>query len=73
MKKVMGLLTCFLVSNKIFAASLDESINELFAAYTTWFVDIIFYQIPFAENIKIPWVLLVLFLGALFLRCVFNL
>lgn len=44
---------------------LDEKINQLFAAYTTWFVDLIFYQIPFTDQIKIPWVLLMLFLGAL--------
>lgn len=43
---------------------MDEKINQLFAQYTTWFVDLIFYQIPFTESIRIPWVLVVLFLGA---------
>ena len=43
---------------------MDEKINQLFAQYTTWFVDLIFYQIPFTASIQIPWVLVVLFVGA---------
>ena len=39
---------------------IDEKIDEAFGAYTGWFVDLIFYSIPFTDTIKVPWVLIVL-------------
>ncbi|MCD2260417.1 alanine/glycine:cation symporter family protein [Psychroserpens luteolus] len=44
--------------------SLDEQINEKFSAATQWFVDAIFAEIPITETVGIPWVLIVLILGA---------
>ena len=44
--------------------SIDQIINEQFSAATSWFTDAIFAEIPIAENLGIPWVLIVLVLGA---------
>ena len=44
----------------------SEKIDETFKEYTGWFVDGIFYEIPFSEYYQIPWVLIVLIGGALF-------
>jgi AGCS family alanine or glycine:cation symporter len=54
------------------AQGVDEKINAVFARYTTWFVDLIFYQIPFTDTIQIPWVLLVLFIGAVYFTLSFR-
>ena len=43
---------------------IDEKIDKVFGDLTGWFVNFIFYQIPFSENIKIYWVLFPLILGA---------
>lgn len=50
----------------------DEKIDKAFGSYTGWFVEIIFYAIPFSENVKIPWVLIVLVLGALYFTLYFK-
>lgn len=50
----------------------DQIIDEKFGDYTGWFVNIIFYAIPFTDKISIPWVLIVLVLGALFFTIYFN-
>ena len=42
----------------------DQYINDLFSKYTGWFVDLILAEIPITETIGIPWVLIVLLLGA---------
>ena len=52
---------------------IDEKIDEAFGAYTGWFVDLIFYSIPFSDTIKVPWVLIVLVLGALYFTLYFKL
>ncbi len=44
--------------------SLDERINEQFSKATSWFTDGIFAEIPISETSSIPWVLIVLILGA---------
>mgnify|MGYP003115263093 CR=1 FL=1 len=44
--------------------SLDQQINEQFSDATRWFIDGIFAEIPISETIGIPWVLIVLILGA---------
>ena len=36
---------------------LDERIDQAFGNATGWFVNFIFYQIPFSDNVKIYWVL----------------
>lgn len=67
MKKKYLLLFLFVSSAlSLNAASLDEEINGYFAEHTQWFVDLVFYEIPFSESIKVPWVLFVLFTGAVF-------
>ena len=45
---------------------LDQKIDEAFGNATGWFVDIIFYQIPFTDTVSIYWVLFPLILGATF-------
>ena len=50
----------------------SESIDRVFKDYTGWFVDAIFYEIPFSETYKIPWVLIVLIGGALFFTFYFR-
>ena len=75
-KKLLSLL--FLVAPIITFAQdlkekgLDERIDETFGDATGWFVNFIFYQIPFSENIKIFWVLFPLILGALYFTVYFN-
>lgn len=44
--------------------SLDQQINEQFSDATRWFIDGVFAEIPITETIGIPWVLIVLILGA---------
>lgn len=51
---------------------LDERIDQAFGDATGWFVNFIFYQIPFSENVKIFWVLFPLILGALYFTIYFN-
>ncbi len=51
---------------------LDQKIDEVFGNATGWFVNLIFYQIPFTENIKIFWVLFPLIIGATYFTFYFN-
>jgi AGCS family alanine or glycine:cation symporter len=51
---------------------LDQQIDEAFGSATGWFVDIIFYQIPFSDTVSIYWVLFPLILGALYFTFYFN-
>ena len=51
---------------------LDQKIDEAFGDATGWFVDIIFYQIPFTDTISIYWVLFPLILGALYFTFYFK-
>jgi len=51
---------------------LDQQIDEAFGNATGWFVNFIFYQIPFSESIKIYWVLFPLILGATYFTFYFN-
>jgi AGCS family alanine or glycine:cation symporter len=51
---------------------LDQQIDEAFGSATGWFVDIIFYQIPFSDSVSIYWVLFPLILGALYFTFYFN-
>tara|TARA_R110002096_G_scaffold64789_1_gene157735 strand:+ start:1437 stop:3059 length:1623 start_codon:yes stop_codon:yes gene_type:complete len=50
----------------------SESIDRVFKDNTGWFVDAIFYEIPFSETYQIPWVLIVLIGGALFFTFYFR-
>ncbi len=51
---------------------LDQQIDEAFGNATGWFVDFIFYQIPFTDTISIYWVLFPLILGATYFTFYFN-
>ena len=74
MKKLLSLLL-LLTPTVLFAQEkgIDEKIDEAFGAYTGWFVDLIFYSIPFTDTIKVPWVLIVLVCGALYFTLYFRL
>ncbi|TPV35523.1 alanine:cation symporter family protein [Paucihalobacter ruber] len=50
----------------------SEKIDQIFKDYTGWFVEAIFYEIPFSEQYRIPWVLIVLIGGALFFTVYFK-
>ncbi|MBD0830530.1 alanine/glycine:cation symporter family protein [Aestuariibaculum sediminum] len=52
--------------------SASEKFDRIFKEYTGWFVEGIFYEIPFSEEYKIPWVLIVLIGGALFFTIYFK-
>ncbi|AOW20203.1 alanine/glycine:cation symporter family protein [Urechidicola croceus] len=75
MKKKLLSLLFLVVPFLTFAQEkgLDERIDQAFGSATGWFVDIIFYQISFGENVKIFWVLFPLILGALYFTFYFNL
>jgi AGCS family alanine or glycine:cation symporter len=51
---------------------LDQQIDEVFGNLTGWFVNLIFYQIPFTDTISIYWVLFPLILGATYFTFYFN-
>ncbi|MFT5778092.1 MAG: Na+/alanine symporter [Crocinitomicaceae bacterium] len=51
---------------------IDEIIDNKFGDATGWFVKAIFYKIPFTESIQVPWVLIVLVVGALFFTIYFK-
>ena len=50
----------------------SEQIDRVFRDYTGWFVEGIFYEIPFSDTYRIPWVLIVLVGGALFFTIYFK-
>ena len=52
---------------------LDQLIDEKFGAATGWFVNFIFYKIPFGEEVQVYWVLFPLILGATYFTFYFNL
>jgi len=73
-KKLLALLL-FLTPIAIFAQEegIDQKIDRVFGDATGWFVNFIFYQIPFSEDVSIYWVLFPLILGATYFTFYFNL
>jgi len=72
-KRLLSLF--FLISPFLIFAqnqSTSEKIDTVFKAYTQWFVDGIFYAIPFTDTVRIPWVLIVLVGGATYFTITFN-
>lgn len=63
---------CLLLSTNAMAMSMDEKINNIFARYTGWFAEMIFYKITISESIQVPWVLFVLVAGAVYFTVYFN-
>ena len=77
MKKLYTLLASSIFPALFFAQEsskkgIDQIIDEKFGAATGWFVDFIFYKIPFGENVEIYWVLFPLILGALYFTFYFK-
>ncbi|WP_228852247.1 alanine/glycine:cation symporter family protein [Aegicerativicinus sediminis] len=73
MKKLVLLLFSVLFPLLTIAQeSTSEKFDRVFKQYTSWFVDGIFYEIPFSENYNIPWVLIVLIGGAVFFTIYFK-
>ena len=73
MKKFLLLLfSVFFPLITIAQESTSEKFDRVFKQYTGWFVDGIFYEIPFSENYQIPWVLIVLIGGAIFFTVYFK-
>lgn len=52
---------------------LDQLIDEKFGAATGWFVNFIFYKIPFGDEVQVYWVLFPLILGATYFTFYFKL
>ena len=72
-KKLLSLL--FLIIPFITFAQdkgIDQRIDEAFGNATGWFVNFIFYQIPFGENIRVYWVLFPLIIGATYFTFYFR-
>ena len=74
MKKRILSLLILLVPFFTFAQEegIDQKIDEIFGNATGWFVNFIFYQIPFSEDVKIYWVLFPLILGASYFTLYFK-
>ncbi|MEM1002947.1 MAG: alanine/glycine:cation symporter family protein [Bacteroidota bacterium] len=51
---------------------IDEQIDQAFGNATGWFVNFIFYQIPFTDEISVYWVLFPLIIGATYFTIYFN-
>ncbi len=75
MKKYLLSLITFLIPIITFAqdTTASEQVDAIFQKYTGWFVDLIFYEIPFSESFQIPWVLIVLIGGAFYFTIYFKL
>ncbi len=52
---------------------IDQKIDKVFGDLTGWFVNAIFYQIPFTDEISVYWVLFPLIIGATYFTFYFNL
>ena len=50
----------------------DEKIDQAFGNATGWFVNAVFYQIPFTDTVSVYWVLFPLILGAIYFTFYFN-
>jgi AGCS family alanine or glycine:cation symporter len=72
-KKIISLLF-IVVPFLTFAQNkgLDQQIDEVFGNATGWFVNFIFYQIPFSDDIQIYWVLFPLIVGASYFTIYFK-
>jgi len=52
--------------------TLDEYINHFFANTTGWFTNTLLWEIPINESIQVPWVLIILILGATYFTFYFR-
>jgi len=51
---------------------IDQKIDKVFGDATGWFVQAIFYEIPFTDEISVYWVLFPLIIGATYFTFYFN-
>lgn len=51
---------------------IDQQIDQWFGYFTGWFVDLIFYKIPFGNGVEIYWVLFPLLLGSIYFTFYFK-
>ncbi|MHA7058259.1 alanine/glycine:cation symporter family protein [Aquimarina sp. M1] len=77
MKKIIAICVSFFAyisttAQEIDSGSIDQKINNGFKNATDWFVDAIFAEIPITSQIGVPWVLLVLLLGASYFTVYFK-
>jgi len=72
MKKRLLSLLLLAIPMISFAQSTTDTIDKVFKDKTGWFVDAIFYEIPFSDTFQIPWVLIVLVGGALYFTIYFK-
>ncbi|MBD0824336.1 alanine/glycine:cation symporter family protein [Aestuariibaculum marinum] len=69
---LLSLFTLLLPILTFAQESTSEKFDRVFKEYTGWFVEGIFYEIPFSDDYRIPWVLIVLIGGALFFTFYFK-
>lgn len=73
MKKILLSISAFIFPVLMFSQeSTSQKIDTVFKDYTGWFVEAIFYEIPFTDTFQIPWVLIVLIGGALYFTVYFK-
>ncbi len=77
MKKRLLALVVFLLPVLAYAQEaakqgIDERIDQAFGKATGWFVNFIFYQIPFTDQVSVYWVLFPLIIGATYFTFYFN-
>ncbi len=72
-KKLLTILT-LIIPVLTFAQEkgFDKKIDQVFGDATGWFVELIFYKIPFSEDVQIFWVLFPLILGATYFTIYFK-
>lgn len=66
------LFTSLFVNAQEQVKGLDNEINDLFSSATGWFVSAIFARIPITDTLSVPWVLIVLILGAVYFSVYFK-
>lgn len=69
---ILTVVLFLLSTHQVNAQSLDEQINQLFSQFTGGFVNAIFAQIPISDGVGVPWVLIVLIIGALYFTLYFK-
>ncbi|MBQ4803708.1 alanine:cation symporter family protein [Aquimarina sp. MMG015] len=77
MKKITAMCISFFAyvytnAQEKLESTIDQNINEGFKNATDWFVDGIFAEIPITSQVGIPWVLVVLLVGASYFTIYFK-
>ena len=62
----------FTFAQQVEEMGIDQKIDKVFGNATGWFVEAIFYKIPFTDEISIYWVLFPLILGATYFTFYFK-